>query len=193
LKRTTLALTQDLAGPGQNTGQHTGRKGSPVAPHPLFGGATTLGLAGGIAQSHRDSVAAFRQAAARPDQLPWGNDPRATRAREIALLRLDAARVARAALVRTSPAAAELVDTALVEETPAIREISDGIARGLAALPTEVRLSLRIVSAVPLKDRVLAIVQSSLQPATLYLVHLQGRGDSLRLANVESIDLTKAE
>lgn len=181
LKQSTLVLTQDLAGAG---------KGQPA---PLFGAAGKAGFAAGIAQSHRDAVTAFRQAAATPDKLPWGKDPRASRAREVALLRLDAARVARAALFRAAPAAPGVVDTALVEETPAIREISDSVARGLAALPTEVRLSLRIVSAVPVKDRVLAIVQSTLQPATLYVVHLQGSGDDVRLANVESIDLTKAE
>jgi len=185
LQRTTLALTRDL---------DPARGKTTTAALPLFPDAGKIGFSAAIVKAHHDAVAAFRRAGAgNLDALPWGKDVRAARAREIALQRLDAARLARRALAKTAPDAAQVVNVALVEETPAVQEVSDSIARGLAALPTEVRLSLRIVSAVPARGRVLAVVQSALQPASVYVAHLQGAGDDIHLVNVESIDLARAE
>jgi hypothetical protein len=187
VERMSFALTQDLLDTSK-------RAAMPVTK--LFPQSTEMNLGAAMTEAHQRAVKAF-QVAARGDlaKLPWAGDDRARRAKEVALQRLDAARLSRVAMTKRSANAAEQVYAALVEDTPATHEVSDSIAKALAALPTEVRISLRSVAYLPARDRVYAVVQSPAQPSLIYLAQLQASaaGEAPRVTNVQSIDLSKAE
>lgn len=180
LSRLSMVLAQDLAA-------------SEGAIKPLYPNAE---VAKAVVVRHAEAMQAFRQAAAQPDALPWGaGDPRVLRARETALARLSAAAASREAMAVLSPDAERQIAVSLIEETPLDPAVSESVGKTLSSLSLETRLSLQAIQFVPGKGEAQAIVQSYFDPSRIFVVHLSsaGLGGAVRVANVEAVDLTKAE
>jgi hypothetical protein len=183
LDRMSVALSQDLAS------TTLGRD----AVAPPFPGVP-LGSAMLVAQ-HR-ALKRFRQASVDISSVVWSvNDVRAVRGRGHLLLRLRRARASLSAIGTVAPTAPALLRVALIEETPVVPAVSASIAQRLRALSVETRLSLQPIQFLPGKNEIVAIAQSSFEPAQIYLVHFDaaGPGGTTRITNVESVDLSKVE
>jgi hypothetical protein len=185
LDHLTFALTQDLGG-----------QFAPDAPlQPAFPDMKD-GLGRALVYGQLRALAAFHRAARTPGAINWDPAaPSAQRSRNVALLRLRAAEDSLAAMAGVDPHAARLLRVALVEETPLTAGVSASVADKLHARSVETRLSLQPVQYIPGQGEVLALVQSAYEPQWVFVTHLApagGAGD-LKVANVEAIDLSKAE
>ena len=187
LDHLTMSLTQDL-------GMATGAAGAPLQP--AFPGLQSDGLARALVAGQFQAVQAFRRASQSPAAIDWSvNSAAPQRARQVALLRLRAAEGSQQAIDGVAADADRLIRVALVEETPLVPAVSSAVAKRLHARSVETRLSLLPIQYLPARGEVVAIVQSALEPEQVFVTHLAPTGVSgvARVANVEAIDLSKAE
>jgi hypothetical protein len=186
LDHLTLSLTQTLSGAF-----------SPGAPlQPAFPGRHN-GLGQAIAANQILALAAFRRAARTPGAINWNpNGASAWRAHDVALTRLSISEDSLAKVAHDAPGAGRIIRVALVEETPMIAGVSPSVAQELRRRSLETRLSLQPIKYLNGQSgEVLAVVQSMFEPEHVFVAHLasSGPGGGAKVANVEAIDLSKAE